>query len=303
MLRPSALTIPAVAVCSKPSGLPIAIAISPRLSALDLPSTSGCSEVRAPAPTRSQREIGVRDRRRPTLHPTPSRHRDDGIAQLGLGGSGRPTGADHVRVRQQVAVGREDEARAVAERSIRSADAHRGDARAGAFDDAADVCEYASRRNESVAPMTDSIYDLVRAAQAAGAPTSPNEQVGRRDQATPSSAPARRARRWRRLRRRRELGRASRRLEPWIAVFAAEDLDQEVDERAGPAGTCFLVGIPAYSVVLSRCHFGNTRSSAFSSSASAATNDGSPVIPSRRVRPHRAYRCGQCSGPEGAARS
>ncbi len=46
MLRPSALTMPAVTVCSKPSGLPIAIAISPRRSAADEPSASGDSEPR-----------------------------------------------------------------------------------------------------------------------------------------------------------------------------------------------------------------------------------------------------------------
>jgi hypothetical protein len=53
MLRPSALTMPAVAVCSKPSGLPIAIAISPRLSSAELPSGSGASQGRDVAPTRS----------------------------------------------------------------------------------------------------------------------------------------------------------------------------------------------------------------------------------------------------------
>ena len=46
MLRPSALTMPAVTVCSKPSGLPIAIAISPRLSVAERPSGSGASEPR-----------------------------------------------------------------------------------------------------------------------------------------------------------------------------------------------------------------------------------------------------------------
>ena len=43
MLRPSALTMPAVTVCSKPSGLPIAMAISPRLSTAERPSASGSS--------------------------------------------------------------------------------------------------------------------------------------------------------------------------------------------------------------------------------------------------------------------
>ena len=46
MLRPSALTMPAVTVCSKPSGLPIAIAISPRRSSAEWPSSSGVSEPR-----------------------------------------------------------------------------------------------------------------------------------------------------------------------------------------------------------------------------------------------------------------
>ena len=38
MLRPSALTMPAVTVCSKPSGLPMAMAISPRFSPAERPS-------------------------------------------------------------------------------------------------------------------------------------------------------------------------------------------------------------------------------------------------------------------------
>ena len=37
MLRPSALTMPAVTVCSKPSGLPMAMAISPRLTPAERP--------------------------------------------------------------------------------------------------------------------------------------------------------------------------------------------------------------------------------------------------------------------------
>src|SRR5206468_1693497 len=45
------------------------------------------------------------------------------------------------------------------------------------------------------------------------------------------------------------------------------------------AGTCLRVGIAAYSVKLIKCHCGNTRSSACSSNASSATNDGSPAIP------------------------
>jgi len=46
MLRPSALTMPAVTVCSKPSGLPMATAISPRRSSAERPNGRGASEPR-----------------------------------------------------------------------------------------------------------------------------------------------------------------------------------------------------------------------------------------------------------------
>ena len=53
MLRPRALTIPALTVCSKPSGLPIAIAISPRFSSAERPSGTGASVRREALPMRS----------------------------------------------------------------------------------------------------------------------------------------------------------------------------------------------------------------------------------------------------------
>ena len=94
MLRPSALTMPAVTVCSKPSGLPIAIAISPRLSTLERPSARGAAMPRARPPMRSSaRSVSGSS-------PTHARVRlaavaeHDGVAQLGLGAAGgRPARA------------------------------------------------------------------------------------------------------------------------------------------------------------------------------------------------------------------
>jgi hypothetical protein len=109
MLRPSALTIPAVTVCSKPSGLPIAIAICPRRNERVLPSCRERQRTAGSLVDTQYREVGVRVVADPAgcellavVQRDPEAH--------GLAGRLRAAGAHDVRVRQQVAVRCDDEA-------------------------------------------------------------------------------------------------------------------------------------------------------------------------------------------------